>query len=626
MTEQREPGPVEQTRPQSFKWIGMVAILAVAAVVVWHRTFFNGFVWYDVPQVAANLALRDAPVSDYFTDATTSVTPGWPGVSPVFRPLRSLSYRLDFMIGGALNPGVGHAHNLILHLANAILMLALAGAVGIGPLGSLFVALLFLVHPVQSEAVCWLVCRDVLLSTTLVLVGLVYALWRLSREWRVLDVVVLGVLYLAACLASPQAILFPAWIMMVVIASRAEKARATGVEKSVGVAPGRMVAWSAVAMFVAVAVLYVDWSLAVVAGSGQEPNDILGGWKVKLFAVPQSIRLLLAPAILTPDYSDMGTGQSGESVLLALGGVLVAFVLFLIVRCWRVQPALSAALAVCWLGVVAAWLLDGAFFGERILYMPMVGFAVAAGLLAQRLATVRMEAAGIVVGVILVLAAGRTMLRVPEWSNDVRLLRPALEYSPENKAVLRQLMRHYFAAKDPDRAIIVADGLLDVTPAGPGFGVPRAEPLYVKGMSMISTGAMERGQALLEAAIAADPYYGRPLHDLGVREMQSSRPAAAIPLLRKAASLMPHDASVREHLGIVLDAMGRVKESEAEFRCAAEKEWRGPYAARRLAVMLIQQGRLQEATVVCRRSLRRFPGDADLTMWLEKASGTKTVE
>jgi tetratricopeptide (TPR) repeat protein len=258
-----------------------------------------------------------------------------------------------------------------------------------------------------------------------------------------------------------------------------------------------------------------------------------------------------------------------------------------------------------------------------MLYMPMVGFALGAGLLAQRLADVRLQAAGIVVGFILVLAAGRTMLRVSDWSDDAALLYPALNHTPESKPVLRQLMREYFAAQDFDRAIIVADGLLDTLPAGPGFAVLRAEPLRVKGVSMISTGGIERGQAFLEEAIAADPYYGRPVYDLGVMEIQSGRPAAAIPLLQKASALMTHDGSAHEHLGIALETMGRVREAEAAFRQAVEKEWIAPYAARRLAGMLVQQGRLSEAAAVCRRSLRRFPGDADLVMWLGNASGAK---
>jgi tetratricopeptide (TPR) repeat protein len=620
MTEQGEAGLATRTRPQSLKWIGMAAIVSAVALVVWHTTFSNGFVWYDVPSVAANLALRDGPVSDYFADSTTSVAPGWPGVTPVFRPLRSLSYRLDFLIGGALNSGMGHAHNLFLHLVNAMLILALAHAIGIGPLGSLFVALLFLVHPVQSEAVCWLVCRDVLLATTLTLVGLIYALRRVSRGWRVLDAVVLGVLYMAACLASPQAILFPAWVAMLVFATHTESASAKCMDKNAGGGSRRAVVWSAVAVSVTVAVLYVWWSLTVVAGSGQEPNDILGGWKVKLLAVPRFIGLLLAPVTLTPDYSDMGTGQGGEGVLMVLGGLLVAFVLFLIVRCWPVQPALAAALSVCWFGIVAAWRLDGAFFGERILYMPMVGFALAAGLLAQRLAAVRMKVVGIAVGVILVLAAGRTMARALDWSNDEKLLRPALEYSPGNKAILRQLMRRYFAMQDFDRAIVVADGLLDETPAGPGFGVLRAEPLRVKGMSMISTGAVERGLAFMEEAIAADPYYGMSFHDMGLREMRSGRPEAAIPLMQNACKLMPDDGPSHEQLGIVLENAGRLREGELAFRRAVEVEWGAPSAARRLAVMLIRQGRMKEAAVICRYSLRRFPGDTDLKMWLEKAS------
>jgi tetratricopeptide (TPR) repeat protein len=621
MREQSASEEAGKSRPHSVEWTGLAAILAVVAIVIWHGTLFNGFVWRDVPQVAANLALRDAPLIGYFTEATTSANPGWSDSAAVFRPLRSLSYRLDFIIGGALNPGIGHAHNLVLHLLNAMLMLVLARGVGIGPLGGLFVSLLFLVHPVQSEAVCWLVCRDALMGTTLVLAGLVYAVRRHLCGWRMIDIAVLGIIYLLACLASPQAICFPLLLAMVVGGLCAEKSPGTGAHGVAGGAPSRAVLWGAVAVFAAVAIVYAWWSFTVLAGGGLEAKGIPGGWKVGLLAVPRSIVLLLLPADLTPDYSDMGAGESGESVLVALGVVLQVLVLVLIVRCWRVQAVLAAALAVCWLCIATAWLSDGAFFSERVLYMSMTGFALAAGLLAQRLAAVRMKAVGIAVGAILVLGAARSMFRVKDWSNEERLLFHALDYSGGNNVVMRQLMRQYFDGGDFSKATVVADSLLASIPAGPGFSVARAEPLRVKGMSLISTGVVEGGRALLDEAIAADPNYGRPVHDLGLWEMQLGRLEEAIVLLRKASVLMPYDGPAQEQLGIALESAGRTQEAEVVFRRASEVEWRAPSAARRLAVMLAMQGRKSEAADVSRRALRMFPGDIDHMSLLRTVSG-----
>lgn len=604
--------------------LAAVAILAVVTVGVWLRVLSNGFVWHDGPYVAANLALRDADVGTYFSDAGTSVAPGWPGVEPVFRPLRSLSYRLDFILGGPLNVKLGHIHNLALHLLNGILLLGIARCMGFGILGATFVSLLFLVHPAQSEAVCWTYCRDVLLATTFVLAGSLYAVWRASRGWRLMDTAVLAAVYLAACLANPQAILFPFIALFFVMGSKQQGECAPADKAGAPACPvrSRIVAWVTVLVSAAVAVLYVSWSFAAMGASGRAPSVAAGGWRTELLAVDRAIALFLCPVSLTPDYSDLGTGQGGEGVVLALGAILLALVLFVVVWFRKSEPRLSAALAVCWLGVVGAWQVEGVFFAERTLYMPMAGVALAGGVLLQRLASFRLQAAGTVAAIVLVLAGGRTSLRVRDWANDGALLLPALEYTPDSKPVMRQLMRYYFAARDFEKASVVADGLLAVTPEGPGFGTLRAEPLRVKALSLAATGSEEVGQSLLAEAVAADPYYGRAVHDMGMREMRLGRTAEAISLFQKAARLMPYDASVHEHLGIVLETDARLSEAEWALRRAAACEWIAPSAASRLAAMLIRQNRMTEAEQVCRRSLRRFPGNKELTMWLSKTSLT----
>lgn len=602
-----------------------LAVLAVAALAVWRGVLSNGYVWHDGPNVAANLALRDGDILSYFSDAGTSVTPGWPGAEPVFRPLRSLSYRVDFALGGAFSPRTGHLGNLALHFVNTILVLLIASRIGFGALGALFVSLLFLVHPVQSEAVCWLSCRDVLLATMFVLAGCLYAVWRASRGWRLADAFVLGAASLAACLSSPQGILFPGMALFMVIAADAAGTGGGVVSGALsGPARKRLLAWTAAGVALVVAGLYVRWSLAAVAAAGYEPAAAAGGWRVALLAVVRSVGLFLAPATLTPDYSDMGGGQEGEGVLLVLGGAIAALALFLVAWFMRIDRRLSAGLAVCWLGVAAAWPVEGVFFGERMLYMPMAGFAILAGVLLQRLACVRMQVACALACAVLVMASLRSAVRVRDWADDGALLVPALEYTPDSRPVMRQLMRFFFSAGEFEKASVVADALLAVTPAGPGFGVLRAEPLRVKGMSLVSMESVDEGQALLADAVAADPYYGRAVHDMGLVALRAGRNAEAAAALAKAAKLLPFDASVREHLGVAAGAMGRPREAEAALRRAADLEWRAPSAAVVLAEALIAEGRLRDAAQVCRRSLRRFPGHMELGALLRKAGGAGT--
>jgi hypothetical protein len=105
---------------------------------------------------------------------------------PGIRPLLKLSYALNHATGlGA--PGF-HLVNIAVHVINAGLVLALLcrwpggvpASTGFIPMAALFAALIFALHPVQTEAVSWVAGRSVSLSATFVLSSLLA--WVAGRE------------------------------------------------------------------------------------------------------------------------------------------------------------------------------------------------------------------------------------------------------------------------------------------------------------------------------------------------------------------------------------------------------------------------------------------------------------
>ena len=99
-------------------------------------------------------------------------------------PLTLLSRLADAQIYG-MRAGPFHVTNVLLHFANALLLCAalyhLTGQWG----RSAFVALLFLVHPLNVEPVCWLSARKDLLSATFFFATLLaYALY-VRKQTRV---------------------------------------------------------------------------------------------------------------------------------------------------------------------------------------------------------------------------------------------------------------------------------------------------------------------------------------------------------------------------------------------------------------------------------------------------------
>jgi hypothetical protein len=98
----------------------------------------------------------------------------WWGSMPGIRPLLKLSYALNWSLSSSAVSF--HLANVAIHAANACLIFALL-AKRTARFAALATALIFALHPVQTEAVTYVTGRSVSLSTLFVLVSLLLAGW-----------------------------------------------------------------------------------------------------------------------------------------------------------------------------------------------------------------------------------------------------------------------------------------------------------------------------------------------------------------------------------------------------------------------------------------------------------------
>src|SRR6266404_3812228 len=133
--------------------------IAVLTLAVYAQVLHFEFVRYDDPRyvtenekVLAGLTRESARWA-----FTTFHKSNW-------HPLTWLSHMLDVELFGA-NPAGHHATNVLFHVANALVLLALLRALTGDPWPSAWVAALFAVHPLHVESVAWVSERKDVLST-----------------------------------------------------------------------------------------------------------------------------------------------------------------------------------------------------------------------------------------------------------------------------------------------------------------------------------------------------------------------------------------------------------------------------------------------------------------------------
>jgi protein O-mannosyl-transferase len=141
--------------------------IALATAVAYFPAMGAGWIWDDNHHVTENIQLR----------TLHGLGELWlrPGAVPQYYPLTHTTFWIEYHLWG-VNPLGYHVDNILLHIANAIMVGLILWRLGVP--GYWLAAGVFALHPVQVESVAWVTERKNVLS------GLLY----LSSLWVALDV------------------------------------------------------------------------------------------------------------------------------------------------------------------------------------------------------------------------------------------------------------------------------------------------------------------------------------------------------------------------------------------------------------------------------------------------------
>jgi tetratricopeptide (TPR) repeat protein len=169
-----------------------VACLAAAALIAFFPALRSGFIWDDDEYIQNNVQLRSAgglghiwtqagAVGRYIwfshhADPAVNLDRLWlhATVEPQYYPLTHTTFWVEYHLWG-LSPLGYHLDNLLLHVLSSLMLWRLLARLAVP--GAFAAAVLFAVHPMQSESVVWATERKNVLS------GLLYflSLWAYLR-------------------------------------------------------------------------------------------------------------------------------------------------------------------------------------------------------------------------------------------------------------------------------------------------------------------------------------------------------------------------------------------------------------------------------------------------------------
>lgn len=132
-------------------------VLMVIGWLLYANALDNGFHYDDQQTVVDNKEIRDA--SNFAHLWTTVQHPGDAKESGHYRPLLLTSYMANYAWGG-LSPIGYHLVDVAIHIVTAFLVAAVLASLTGMPMVGILGGLLFLVHPINSEAVNYIAARS----------------------------------------------------------------------------------------------------------------------------------------------------------------------------------------------------------------------------------------------------------------------------------------------------------------------------------------------------------------------------------------------------------------------------------------------------------------------------------
>lgn len=588
-----------------------LTITCCLGAALYSNSLDGGFIFDDRFNIEANPFILKVTELDWrqLYDAATK--------SPSPRPVANVSFALNHWFG-RLDVTSYHVVNIVIHLLSGILVYFLASltyhlsfdtryrdtaSVGDRTIGwmALFAACIFVAHPLQTQAVSYIVQRMTSMATMFYLLALLlYIHGRLShhsgRRWALWAGGLIS--WLAAMGSKEIAVTLPLLIALYEWYFFQDLSRQ----------------WlrSSMKYFLAVGVVFV---LVMVVFLGTSPLEkILSGYERRDFTMGQrvltqfrvlihyiSLMLLPSPSRLNLLHHIPTSRSLLEPITTLFSMATVTGLVGAAVYYARRQRLIS--FCVLWFFLNLA--IESSVVGlemiyEHRLYLPMFAFSLAVPYGVYSLRS-KQAAAPALIAVLVILGLGTsTYVRNWAWRDAVVFWHDVISKNPQSpraynslglvlqrRGQITEAIEHYHRALQIDS---------DYAPAHHNLG-----------RTFLEQGKIAAAAEHSQQAVHLDPNLPEAQMGLGQALESQGNLEEAIEHLRQAVQIRPHYAQAHYNLGNILAGQERMAEAAEHYRQAVQIKPEYSLAYNNLGVVLQRQGRLAEAVEQYHQSLRIDP-------------------
>ncbi len=487
----------------------------------------------DNPHVLAGLS-REGLVWAF----TTTKEANW-------HPLTWLSLQLDAQLFGPSPPGF-HATNVVLHVANVLLLYLLFQRMTRSSWRSALVAALFGIHPVHVESVAWIAERKDVLSALFGLAACHLWLNVLERPSVARHALAAGT-YAASLLAKPMLVSLPILLLLFDVWPLARKSplKARLLEK----AP-----LFALAALFCLVTLKAQAQGGVIRSFEQYPLD------ARIANAAVSTLRYLGKAIWPVDLSVFYPYPYGGIPVWQVVGSAAALIV-VTTLCLRARAS-APCLLTGWLWylvtlvpIIGIVQVGSQAMADRYTYLPLIGpFAMAAFALPARFRIASIAGAGIAVALLAVTAHRQAAY----WRDSRTLFAHAVEVTTENAVAESNLGGALLELGEIDAGIEHCREAIRIAPQLGG-----AQSNLVRGL--LARGKTDEAAALVRDGLRDRPDDSRTHVNAGLVAILEGRNEDAVASFQRAIRLDANDQEAHLNLGAAFENMGRRDLARAEY-------------------------------------------------------------
>ena len=480
--------------------------LAIYAVVLSAPLFFD-----DQQFIEWNHHVTGFDLAEIYS---SSVTEGAGFQSNTYRPNQQLVYALIYKFFG-LSPVPYHLFSLMVHIANAMLVFLLLNALSLHRTGCFLASLVFLVHPIQTQAVSYVSGLAGPFALMFLLAGIHAWIASLAQERsgrRAGLFAAALILFVGAFFTkSDMVILAPLTIVLAiyfVLSGRIQASRYL----VLSLASFSLLAFG----FLAIKLTLLNFAGAsgMITGSNVYTENL----HIRLFTfisvLDRYAELILWPAVMS--YGKPLTAYSSLLTYHGLAGLLILAIGAMAVL--RVRQAPLVFLGCGWffaaLAPYSGVIPLTAMYLEHWLYAPLIGpVMLLAGLYHQLTPAARNRAAAIAVSVLLILML-RTGVRNYEWADAERFYLAEIRNAEPSMQMFNNLAIHLESVGKTEEAIEILEFIISNVDTAP-------EPHVNLARISAERGEFERARGGFLRALEIDPVNYNAL--IGLRDLYDAR-------------------------------------------------------------------------------------------------------